>query len=201
MAEDGTENEENDREGSPDGPDPEDAGTGEETGTGTPWERTTEQLRALAEEFREGGWNVVDVAAADTTPERPGGRTGDRFGLTHVVPGNRADAVRDAFRPEGFERYETYRRRVGTTAFQVTALFDADRGVAILVAGAYDLADADGMIEAAREEGVLYTHLRTLDGTHLGSFRHDDPAQLVPEVDDRGGDEGGGGIDDGERHE
>lgn len=35
---------------------------------------------------------------------------------------------------------------------------------------------------AVRNAGELHTHVQLLDWTHLGSFRHDDPAAFLPSL-------------------
>ncbi len=55
--------------------------------------------------------------------------------------------------------------------------------MAILLAGTVDTTAADPLVEAAAERGELRTHVQLLDGTHLGSFEHDDPSLFFPSLD------------------
>lgn len=110
----------------------------------------------------------------------------DRFGLVHVIPDNHADAVTDAFEPGEFTRFKAYRNEVDGDAFLATELLDPKRELALVVASSYDLRRADPMLQSARDEGALYTHAKTLDGTHLGSVRHAEWEPLVPASDGDG---------------
>ncbi|QSW98037.1 DUF7529 family protein [Haloterrigena alkaliphila] len=145
------------------------------------WVQTNEDMTALAEQRRDEGWETVAIPAAHTAPlSRDAGRD-DRFGIVHVIPGNHADAFADAFENREFPRYEAYRNEVGQAVFFVTELLDPETSTAILLAGQYEFQNAPGMVNAAEAEGCLYTHVETLDGTILGSFRHDEYKPLIPD--------------------
>lgn len=171
------------------------------------WQRTIDQMRALGEELGEEGWTVTAAGADHTAPEPPEMGPEGRFGLVHVVPGNVADGVRSALAAAAgveesaldteetvelgaFGRYEVFRKEVGNDVFQVTALYDDETETALLLAGTYELTYAEGLMRAALERGETYTHVQTLDGTPVGSFRHDDPSLFFPNAERRigGGD-------------
>ncbi|MFC7155950.1 hypothetical protein ACFQPA_10835 [Halomarina halobia] len=167
------------------------------------WEATLEEMRAIAAELEAEGWDVTAVSAVNTAPTNPEAGESDRFGLVHVVADNRAEDFRGAFErgtgasPEsedgevtelgGFERYEVFRTEAGGSAFQVTVLYADEPRVAIVLAGGYELAFAQGMIRTAIERDEMYTHVQTLDKTHLGSFRHEDWELFFPEARQRFG--------------
>lgn len=157
----------------------------EERRGGTParkaaWSRTLEDMEALAEARRENGWEAVAIPAVDTAPASPEAGRDDRFGTVYVIPDNYADSFTDAFERGGFPRYEAYRNEMEGYVYLVTELLDPDAETAILLAGQYQRRHADGMIAAAEAEGVCYTHVETLDGTVLGSFRHEEFEPLLP---------------------
>lgn len=147
------------------------------------WEATLGEMEAMGEELTAEGWETVTLAAGHTAPETPDSGDHDRFGLTHVVPDNRAGAFAELFEDGAFTRYEVYRNDVEGREFVLTALYDDDREVAVLVAGSYRLRDARGCVAAAKEAGRMYTHVQTLDGTHLGSFEHADYETFFPHAD------------------
>uniref|UniRef100_UPI003133B19B DUF7529 family protein n=1 Tax=Natronococcus wangiae TaxID=3068275 RepID=UPI003133B19B len=64
--------------------------------------------------------------------------------------------------------------------YLATEFIDPSSDRSILIAGRYDLTLADGMITSAEDEGVLYTHVKTIDGTVLGSFEHEEYEPLIP---------------------
>lgn len=166
------------------------------------WTATLADMGDRADARREAGWEVVEIAAGHTAPEAP--ETGsDRFGLTYVVPGEEADRFRDVFEPGRFPQYQVFRAEADGTVFLLTELLDPESSTAVLLAGTYDLRHALGCFRAAREAGEMYTHLQKLDGTHLGSFRHEDWAAFFPDEAVVEGyaarpDEGAGGSVDGD---
>lgn len=147
------------------------------------WKRTNEEMELLADDRREQGWDVVTAPAIHTDTVSPDvGDDPDRFGFVHVVADNHADEVRNALETASFSRYEAYRSTADGHAFLVVELLDEDRDTALLLASHYDRNEAKGMVTAARERDVLFTHLQTVDGTRLGSIRHEEVGPLL--VDD-----------------
>ena len=57
---------------------------------------------------------------------------------------------------------------------------DPDSRTAILVAGSVRRRDARMLARTATRTGRMYTHVRTLDGTHVGSFEHASPEKFFP---------------------
>ncbi|WP_129114162.1 DUF7529 family protein [Halegenticoccus tardaugens] len=147
------------------------------------WEATLSDMKAIAADLEAEGWTTLAVAAGDTAPENPDSGASDRFGLSHVIPGNDAEEFVRLFEAGGFPRYEVHRAEASSRVFLVTTLLDPDRKVAILVAGTFERRHATGCIRAAKEAGKMYTHVQKLDGTHLGSFEHDDYEKFFPEAD------------------
>ncbi|PSP87531.1 hypothetical protein BRC78_06495, partial [Halobacteriales archaeon QH_8_68_33] len=78
--------------------------------------------------------------------------------------------------------WETVTVRAGDTLFLVTEVADTDAERAVYLAGAVDLGVAGDLRETAAEAGELHSHVQLLDWTHLGSFRHDDPAAFFPSL-------------------
>ena len=146
---------------------------------------TNEDMEAIAEERREEGWEVVSMPAVHTSPvSRDMGEDPERFGLVHIIPDNYADEFADAYDRGSFPEYLAYRNQIENSAFLVTEFIDPDSETVILVASRYDLRHAEAMIRSAIDEGELHTHVRTLDGTELGSFRHEEFGALVPTPED-----------------
>lgn len=146
------------------------------------WKQTLEDMDAIARQRRDDGWDVLTVRAAQTdTVSRDTGDP-DRFGLVHVVPDNDADEFAETYDEDAFTEYLAYGASIGGYVYLVTELIDPSTERSILIAGRYDLALARGLITAAREEGVLYTHCKTIDGTNLGSFEHEEYEPLLPDA-------------------
>ena len=144
------------------------------------WKQTNEELELLAEERRADGFDVVTATTVHTDTVTPDmGDDPERFGFVHVVPDNHADAVVDALEDLDVTRYEAYRSTVDNNAFLVVELLDESAGRALLFPSYYDPTAAPGMVAAARERDVLYTHLKRIDGTHLGTIRHEAIEPLI----------------------
>lgn len=139
-----------------------------------------EDARRIAEQRREEGWAAIVVPAVDTAPV-PEAADREYSGFVHVVPESLADEVAAACERSEFPRYDVYRRQVGGDFFFVVELLDADTETALLIAGTYPVADAVPLYRQASREGVVRTHLKRLNGEHLGSVEHEEIAKLFPE--------------------
>lgn len=147
------------------------------------WTRTNDEMELIAERRREGGWDVVSMPAVHTSPVGKDQGDDDRFGLVHVLPDNHAGSFSDAFERGAFPEYQAYRNEVDGYVYQVTELVDPESGTIVLVAGQYDRRLAEGMITTALDEECLFVHLRTIDGTVLGSVRYESFDALLPDGD------------------
>lgn len=148
------------------------------------WKRTLREMEAIADELAEDGWDVVSFAAGHTGPEAPAhGDDDDRFGLTHVIPGNEVEPFRDAYESGSFEHYQVYQNEVSGRAFLVTQLQDPPTDAAIVIAGSYATRDVGPLVRAAAAADAMYTHVRRLDGTYLGSFEHEDYRHFFPDAE------------------
>ncbi|WP_254766324.1 DUF7529 family protein [Salinilacihabitans rarus] len=148
----------------------------------TAWQQTLEDMRALEAQREEEGWEVVSLVAGDTAPTTPSTSRDDSFGLVFVVPGSDAEAFAEAFERGTFPRYEVYRNTADRHVFLVVEYLDPEEELAVLVAGAYSLERAEDMAKIAQREEEMYTHVRKLDGTVVGSFRHEKYAKFVPDA-------------------
>lgn len=145
------------------------------------WQETLQDMEAIAADLREDRLDVLTVQAGDTAPETPD-VGGDRFGLSYVVPGNQADQFSAAFAEIETPQCRVYRQEVGGNVFLVTQITDADADHAILIAGVYQKQHEDALVRAASEADEMYTHVQQLDGTHLGSFKHEDWTMFFPDA-------------------
>jgi len=150
------------------------------------WEDTIADMRAIAEQWREEeGYEVTDVVAVDAGPiGRDSNDEDGEYGIEFVIPDDDADAFVEAFEAGEYGQYDVYRGEVQADAFIVEELVDHEVERVILLAGAYHLRDTRMAAWAAREEGETFTFVRTLDGTRLGTFRHDGYEKFFPRADD-----------------
>ncbi|WP_114576854.1 hypothetical protein [Saliphagus sp. LR7] len=150
------------------------------------WERTIEETELIADERREQGWEAVTIPTVHTSPTGEPREAEDQPGLVHVVPDNHAEAFTDAFEAGEFPEFEVYRNEVEGNVFVVTELVDPETKTVVLIRGRYDFSLAEGMISAAMETEAIYTHVKTIDGTLLGSIRHELLTPFVPGLEHDG---------------
>ncbi|MFC6724867.1 hypothetical protein ACFQE1_10885 [Halobium palmae] len=145
------------------------------------WGATLDDMRALAEEYEAEGWSTVTIQAGYAAPTTPGDDD-DRFGLVYVIPGNEAEPFVDAVEAGEFPRFEVHRAEVEGKVFLVTTLLDPGTETAILLAGTYEMRNALRCARMADDRGEMFTHVQKLDGTRLGSFRHEEHEQFFPSI-------------------
>ncbi|UPV75706.1 hypothetical protein M0R89_06480 [Halorussus limi] len=144
------------------------------------WQRTIDDMRAMEAELEDDGWDVVAIGAGHTAPTNPDVGETDRWGFVHVIPDNQAEEFEDAIETGKFPQYRVFRNEVQGRIFMLTQLLDPDSETAILIVGNFEMRHAPGLVKTALEEDEMYTHVQTLDETHLGSFRHDDLEKFFP---------------------
>lgn len=137
-------------------------------------------MEAVAAEIDSEGWETLAVPAGDATAvTAEAGRT-DRHGFSYVIPGDAAETFAEWFVPDGFERTEVYRASTPSHLFLLTVIRDPATERAILIAGVLERSALGDPERVARETGVTYSHVFRVDGTRLGTFRHDDPDPFFP---------------------
>jgi len=144
------------------------------------WARVLAEMDELAADLESEGWRTLTVHAGDAAAVGPEDGPTDTHGFSYVVPGDAAERFREWFVPEGFPRTEVYRATEGPRLYLLTVMKDPPTETAVLLAGAVDRSALSAAREPARRTGRLYTNVLAADGTHLGSFVHEDPAPFFP---------------------
>lgn len=149
------------------------------------WQLTVEEMEALAEDRREDGWEVTTVQADHTDPVTKDMGEDDRFGLFHVVSKSDGEAFVEAYDEDAFTEYLVYGSGVEGRRFAVTELLDPDGERSIPIAYEFPFERARGLDQNAREADAMYTYVRKIDGTILGSYEHEvyEPMLVRPEPD------------------
>lgn len=147
------------------------------------WARTLADMTARAAAYEEDGWEAIAVPAGHTAATHPEVGSDDRFGFVHTVPGNYAAELREAIEAGAFPEYDVFRASTDGRVFLLVELLDPGSETAIFLAASYELRTIGPLLAAADEAGVCYTHLRTLDGTPLGSFEHEAYEKFVPRAE------------------
>jgi hypothetical protein len=169
---------------------PTDAGGGEDhplAGIVDRWEAVIDDMEATATEYREQGWEAVELHPGDVTPLPPtrGGDAldDDRVGLDVLVPDNEFEAVESAAADATFDSYEAYRAQAGSVVFAVVAIEATADGRAVLVPLYYRAADARVMTRRARERGSLDLYVRPLADDRRVVFTQEAPELILPETE------------------
>ncbi|MFC7057749.1 DUF7529 family protein [Halovenus salina] len=148
------------------------------------WERTIEDMQALADGRREDGWEAHTVIAAHTDAVTAEQGEYNHCGLSHVIPDNHTDVLNEVYDESEFTEFLVYGQPVETFMFLVTEFIDPERERTIFVAGSYDPVRGANLPEYGEEHGVLTSYFRTIDGTILGSFDHERWEPLVGQAPD-----------------
>jgi len=134
----------------------------------------------MAAELRHDDWEVTVVRAGHVAAVAPDSGT-ERSGLVHIAPDDTAVNLQSFLERGSLDQYSIYRRTVGRTLFLVTRITDPDSRLAVILVGAVDLDRARSLAEHAHTSGEIQLHVRLLDGTHLGTFSHENPGHVFPE--------------------
>ena len=141
------------------------------------WMQLLEEMDAMAAALDDEGWETLTIPAGPVGPDE---RYTDRHGYAYVVPGDAADRFAELFVPDGFPRTEVYRAISAGNLYLLSVFQNPATEAAILLAGVLNRSDLGECRQYATETGRMYTHLHRLDGTHLGTFEHEDPEPFFP---------------------
>ena len=144
------------------------------------WAQLLEEMDAMAAELEAEDWETLTIPAGDAGAVGPDEQHADRHGYAYVVPGDAADRFAELFVPDGFPRTEVYRATSAGNLYLLSVFQDPETATAILLAGVLDRSDLGECRQYATETGRMYAHLHRLDGTHLGTFEHEDPEPFFP---------------------
>jgi len=146
------------------------------------WSQVLDEMDVYAEDRREDGWDVLTVVGVHTDAITKDMREHDRFGIQHILPDNHADEFVEFYDEDEFTEYLVYGRSIQRFMYLITELIDPERKRSVMIAGRYDMMVAQGLIKNAREEGVLYTYLKRINGTIVGRFEHEEWEPLVSPI-------------------
>lgn len=144
------------------------------------WEAMVEEQELVADERREAGWAVGTIEATETAVELPEAGESSQFGLVHSLSDDAADELAELLEDTVIDEFEAYRRTVDTTCFLLTELRDTGNERCVLVAGVYDVNDAEALADHAAEVGHLFSRFQRPDGAVVAAVRHDAYEKLLP---------------------
>lgn len=147
------------------------------------WEDMLADMEATAEEYREQGWQTLELHPGDVTALAPD-EEDDTFGLDVLVPGDEFDDLEA--RVEGgasFDSYQVFRGEGSGLVLLVVAMEDEANELAVLFPAYFDPSQNSEFREAAMAEGAMYSHVRPLDKRNIVTFTHDDPELFFADPD------------------
>lgn len=147
------------------------------------WQRTLEDMESIAETRREDGWDATTFQTIQTAPvSRADNDDPDRFGISTVLPDNYAEEFREIYEEHDLDQFKVYSNEVEGFMYLVIEVLDFDSKTSVLLALRYDLVLGRGMFASVYEEDTIFTYVRTIDGTELAVFQHDEYEPLLPEA-------------------
>jgi hypothetical protein len=156
------------------------------TGVREFWEQVVDDMAATAEEYREAGWETLELHPGDVTA-LPTAATAasdveiDRVGLDVLLPGDEFDELQSVVADHEFDSYDAYRASEGNVVFLVIAMKSADGSAAVLFPLYYDTTDAKVMLSRVAEREEMRTFLRPLDDSERVVFSQSEPDNLLPD--------------------
>ncbi|MFC6823861.1 DUF7529 family protein [Halopelagius fulvigenes] len=166
-----------------DDPNPEEEAAHPLSGVMQFWDDVVGDAEATAEEYREAGWDVVELHPGDVTPVPAmlDAEPSAEYGLNVLVPGDEFDTVEDIVGTAEFDSYDAYRAERGGTVFLVVAMLAEESGRAVTIPMYYRTKEAAPMLERAADAGEMRVIVRPLSNDKRVVFEQRDPDSLFPE--------------------
>lgn len=159
------------------------------------WERVLEDAAATAAEYRDAGWETLELHPGDVTPLPPAWEPNPdpdgRVGFDVLVPDDEFERLEAAVEDATFDEYEAYTARAGDVVFAVVVTSAEEAGTAVFLPLYYSIPRAEALIPRALEAGVVEASVRPLSDERRVTLTQRDPSPLFPTAD--GSDEDGDG--------
>lgn len=143
------------------------------------WDQVIADVEATADEYREDGWDAVEIHPGEVTVRTEG----DRVGLDVLVPNDEFERLQSLL-ADGvtLDGCRVFRATNEGVVFLVVAMEGPDAETAVVYPAYYDASDPDvrDLLRHARAEGELRSYLRILTGEYV-ELSHEDPALFVPD--------------------
>lgn len=148
------------------------------------WTQTISDTMRMRAEREERGYEAVVIPAGDTTPIAPQDGDTDFFGFSYLAPDNKAKEFEALYENGDFTQFAVYQATSSGSTFIVTECIDEAAKRCIFISGAYQMMDAPQLVKAAVKRDQLHSRVRTLDGTVIGTFEHDDVSAFFPDPEE-----------------
>lgn len=144
------------------------------------WDKVVADMSATAEEYRNEGWETLELHPGDVSTMSKGGDD-DRYGIDVLVPGKEMEKIHELVEKRGveFDSFEVYKAMGSELMYAVIAMKDEGNEVALLYPVYYP--PDSKILHEARDEGVMYSYIRNLTEEEVIKLSHDDPSLFFPE--------------------
>jgi hypothetical protein len=142
------------------------------------WEQLIEDMDATAAEYRESGWDTIEIHPGDvsTFPGNAG-----RKGIELLAPDNEFEPAAEMFdEADGFEKAEVYRAVQGNTIYVLVVLEDPATENALLLPAYYNQSTETEFVRMLQQESDVKIHVRPLDERRILTFTHNNPTLFLP---------------------
>lgn len=142
------------------------------------WEQLIDDMAATADQYREEGWEALEVHPGDISAFP--GESG-RAGFELLAPDNEFDPVADAFdATSGFEESEVFRAVEAGMVYVLIVLAAPDIETVVLLPAYYSHGNDRAFVEYLEANESVPVHVRPLDQRRVLTFSHADPSLFLP---------------------
>lgn len=142
------------------------------------WQTVLEEMETIADNYRERGWETLELHPGDSVfvdSER-------RTGLDLLLPDPEYERLESLHSEYSFSEVEVFRAIDDSMVYLLVVEQDPAGEVVTLAPGYYDVANAQSGLETVRETGQFRLFCRRLKDDYL-EFVHDDPTPFLPGSD------------------
>jgi hypothetical protein len=143
------------------------------------WEEVIDDMEATAAEYRETGWDIVELHPGDVTVLND-----EQYGFDVLVPDDEFDQLETVVANAVFEDTRVFHAEDEGIAFVLTVVLDSDREVGICCPLYYELQNVGDLRKQTDRDGRLDMYVRTLSNDRSVTISHDDPDLFFPELTD-----------------
>lgn len=141
------------------------------------WEAVIEEMEATAEQYRNAGWETVEIHPGDVTVV-PADH--EQFGIVAIAPDDEFAALLELVDGRTFDAYEVFRGDTDEMVFALVVVQADDKEAAAFLPVYYER-NANGEGELRNHDGELFTRVRNLQGDEIVEFSHEAPDPFFPE--------------------
>lgn len=139
------------------------------------WEEVIDDMEATAAEYREAGWDVVELHPGDVTV-----LDDEQHGFDVLVPDDEFEQLETVVADAAFEDTRVFHAEDDGIAFVLTVVLDSDREIAVCCPLYYDLQDVGDLRKQVDRDSQLDMYIRTLSNDRSVTIRHEDPELFFP---------------------